>query len=237
MEKIKGILLIDKEKGISSYDVIRKVKRILPGKQKIGHAGTLDPFATGLLVLLLDREYTKKFDDFLNMRKKYETKVEFGYETDTLDSEGKVVSEVKEYNLSEDDIKSSLKKLQGKMEQVSPRYSAKKIDGTPAYKLARQGKDFTPPTKEVEVYDFSLDGLVEDLGEIISGNFKIECSSGCYIRALVRDLGRDLECLANCVELRRAQIGKYSVDNAVRSKGLEGFTLEDLRDSVILDSV
>ncbi len=234
MEKIKGILLIDKEKGISSYDVIRRVKKILQVKQKIGHAGTLDPFATGLLVLLLDREYTKKFEEFLNMRKKYETIVEFGYETDTLDSEGEVVSKVEGYSLSEKKIKNSLKGLQGKMEQVSPRYSAKKIDGTPAYKLARQGKDFTPPTKEVEVYDFVLDSLIEESGKIVSGKFKIECSSGCYIRALVRDLGRDIGSLANCVELRRSQIGEYGVEDAVKSQDLEDFSLEDLRRGMVL---
>jgi len=230
MEKFENelkneILLVDKPVGISSYDVIRQLKKQLPHDTKIGHAGTLDPFATGLLIILLNKG-TKRFDEFQKMKKEYVVTADFGYETDTLDNTGKVTNE---YQESYEDFNRSFKKgavveaaqkLTGSFEQIPPQYSAKKVNGRRAYELARKGVEAILKPKEITVYEFELLKLgnvvasKDSLNILFSAEFRIVCSSGCYIRALIRDLGRELGVYGTCTALRRTKIGDFSVEDA-----------------------
>jgi tRNA pseudouridine55 synthase len=207
---IDGILLVDKNEGISSYDVIRKLKKLLPKGQKIGHAGTLDPFATGLLVILLGKG-TKLMSKFLTLEKEYTVKAEFGYETDTQDKEGKVVEKKETKKISKRDIKKVIKNnFIGEIDQVPPIFSAKKIKGKKAYDLAREGKEVDLPSKRIDVKKFKISEYKWPFVE-----FKIQCSSGTYVRTLVRDLGRELDTFATAVELRRDRIGAFDVKYSI----------------------
>lgn len=219
---IDGILLIDKEAGITSYDVIRKLKKVLPKKQKIGHAGTLDPFATGLLIILLGKG-TKLMTSILDFKKEYIVTGEFGYQTDTQDSEGKVINEKSSEHISKEDINEKIReKFLGEFEQTPPSYSAKKIDGKKAYDLARKGIEVNLIPKKIIVEKFEIVNYKWPQVE-----FKIVCSSGTYIRTLINDLGIELGTFATAVELRRTKIGKFQVDEAVKSENIsEGIESE-----------
>jgi tRNA pseudouridine55 synthase len=205
---IEGILLVDKKKGITSYDVIRGIKRKYPKGTKIGHTGTLDPFATGLLIIMIGRSATKLMDRFHKFKKRYIVNAQFGLETDTQDVTGQVISKTDDSIVpAKDDIKNQIRKnFLGKIEQIPPKYSAKKIKGKKAYQLARQGKEFQLQPKEIEIFDFQI--LKYEYPHI---KFEICCSTGTYIRTLVTDLARNLGSYATATELRRTQIGPFDV--------------------------
>jgi tRNA pseudouridine55 synthase len=208
---INGILLIDKKKGITSYDVIRNIKKDYPKGTKIGHTGTLDPFATGLLIIMIGREATKLMDRFHKFKKRYIVDAQFGFETDTQDITGVVLSK------SDDGIVPTRKDIEikinenflGKIKQIPPKYSAKKIKGKKAYQLAREGKEFKLKPKEIEIYEFKI--LEYDYPNI---KYEVLCSTGTYIRTLVHDLARVLGTYATATDLRRTDIGPFSVKNA-----------------------
>jgi len=207
---INGILLVDKEKGITSYDVIREVKRKYPKGTKIGHTGTLDPFATGLLIIMIGRQATKLMNRFHKLKKRYVVDAQFGFETDTQDITGIVVSKGDDGIIpTKEDIRTTIEKnFLGPIKQIPPRYSAKKINGKKAYELAREGKKFTLNPKEIEIYEFKI-------LDYSYPNIKLEvlCSTGTYIRTLVHDLARALGTYATATDLRRTQIGKFSVED------------------------
>lgn len=208
---IDGILLVDKEENITSYDVIRRIKKIALKGQKIGHAGTLDPFASGLLVILLGKG-TKLMNKFLSFDKEYIVKAEFGYETDTQDRDGKIIEKREIKKIFQKDIEEIIKKkFIGEILQTPPLFSAKKINGRKAYSLAREGKIFELKPKRINIYKFDVISYNWPFAE-----FKIKCSSGTYIRTLVRDLGRKIGTLATAVELRRTKIGEFNVESADR---------------------
>ena len=234
------IILVDKPAGISSFGVVAKVRGYLKAKYghkvKVGHTGTLDPFATGLLILLTGK-MTKRSNEFLKLDKIYDATLKLGYVSSTGDPEG----EIREYpnaeapedtlsrsiitngaiterpkpvttglrERSEKDVSLVLDNLIGKIVQTPPKFSAIKINGQRAYKLARQGKDFEIPTREVEIY--SLDILEYNYPKL-----KIRChvSSGTYIRTLAEDIGKKLDTGAYLTELRRTKIGNYNLKNA-----------------------
>ena len=213
---INGILLINKEKDITSYDVIRQLKKILPKGQKIGHAGTLDPFATGLLIILLGRS-TKKMDDILKMNREYIVKAEFGYATDTQDVTGeRVLQNPKLKEIQQEDIQREIEdEVSGIIKQIPPIYSAKKVKGKKAYEYAREKKEIELEPKEIKVKKF----------EILDYNwpfvqFHISCSSGTYVRTLVHDLGLKLETYATAILLERIKIGVFNVKDALNSKDI-----------------
>jgi tRNA pseudouridine55 synthase len=214
---IDAVLLIDKERNITSYDVIRKLKKVLPKGQKIGHAGTLDPFATGLLIILLGK-YTKRMVDILGMDKEYIVKAEFGYATDTQDITGKKIKEADNLEqISEEKINKVLgSKFTGVISQTPPQFSAKKIKGKKAYEYAREGKKVKLKAKEVEVKEFKVVNYSWPLVE-----FKVVCSSGTYIRTLINDLGETLGVWATAVELKRTRIGEYRLEDALSSKDIK----------------
>lgn len=213
---MNGILLVDKEQGITSYDVIRRLKPLCPKGQKIGHAGTLDPFATGLLVILLGRA-TKLNESFQKMKKGYITTAEFGYETDTNDPTGEITEKDNRcLNISEEEITEVVCKMTGEMLQTPPIYSAKKVGGKRAYDLARAGKEFKLDPKKVRVFKFEVMRYTWPKVDL-----EIECSSGTYVRKLVVDLARKLGTYATPVSLRRTFIGDYRVEDAVGSDVLK----------------
>jgi len=211
---IDGILLINKQVGITSYDVIRKLKRVLPKGQKIGHAGTLDPFATGLLIILLGK-YTKKMAEILEMEKEYVVKAEFGYATDTQDVTGRKTIEVANLKyVKESKIRNLIEEnFLGEIKQIPPQFSAKKIKGKKAYEFAREGKEVKLKPNLVTVKKFEI---INYDWPIVS--FKIICSSGTYVRTLVNDLGELLGTYATAMELKRTRIGEYTLKDVLKSE-------------------
>ncbi len=207
------IILVDKPAGISSFGAVARVRRELTKKFghkiKVGHTGTLDPFATGLLILLTGK-MTKKSNDFLKLDKVYEATLRLGYVSTTGDPEGEIRINPREYYPSFEKVTSVIKSFIGKISQQVPKFSAVKINGERAYKLARKGKSFETPTREIEIYDI----------EILEYNYpelKIRChvSSGTYIRTLAEDIGKKLGTGAYLTSLRRTKIGNYDVKDAI----------------------
>ncbi len=210
---IDGILLINKQKDITSYDVIRKLKKILLKGQKIGHGGTLDPFATGLLIILLGRG-TKLMNTIHTLRKEYVVKAEFGYATDTQDVTGKKINICKDLNqIPREEIEEKIKQFfLGEIMQTPPIFSAKKINGRKAYDLARQGKGVKIEPKNMTVYSFDIIGYNWPYVA-----FSISCSTGTYVRTLINDLGRELGTFATAIELVRTRIGDFDIMDAISS--------------------
>lgn len=212
------IILVDKPVGMTSFKVVAKVRGALKSKYghkvKVGHTGTLDPFATGLLILLTGK-MTKKFEDFLKLDKIYEATVRLGAKSSTGDPEGEI-QPCSEDKPSVEKIQRVLGTFVGEIEQKPPRYSAIKINGERAYKLARKGVDFEVPSRKVRIYDLEILDYQYPL-------LKLRCSvsSGTYIRTLAEDIGEALGTGAYCLELRRIQIGDFKVEGA---KSLEELT-------------
>jgi tRNA pseudouridine55 synthase len=202
-EPPEGILLIDKPAGITSHDVVAAVKRALGGA-KVGHAGTLDPFATGLLIVLVGRA-TKAQRRLMELPKRYETVAHLGASSSTGDTEGEITLTGR--------LPSDPPKLPtGEVSQRPPRHSAVKIDGERAYKRARRGEQFELPERIVTVYRFEQLWRESDPrpGGVSRAGFAIECSAGTYVRSLISDLGD-----AYCEQLRRTAIGPFEVADAV----------------------
>lgn len=204
------ILLIDKPAGITSYDVIRELKHKYPG-QKIGHAGTLDPNATGLLIIGTGDD-TKKLTQFLKLDKEYEATIELGRKTDTGDIDGKVIFEKNVPDLTKTEIIKQLKNLEGDKEYELPIYSAIKQGGDPLYKKARRGDVVIAPKRIMKVY---LAEFKEYSPPILKVIFKV--GSGTYIRSLAEALGEMLGTVATLKELRRTRIGEYDVGEVVET--------------------
>ena len=209
-----GIILIDKEEGKSSFSVVRDLKRILKEK-KVGHAGTLDPFATGLLIVMLGQG-TKLFPYLTGVDKDYEAVLRLGVETDTLDGTGRVV---RTEEVSECDpalIRKEASGLVGEIEQVPPAFSAVHCNGKRAYALARKGISPELEKRKVRVHSLEITGVrLPDVA------FSVRCSKGTYVRSLASELGRRLGPGGHLTSLRRVSIGPFSVENAVGSRDLE----------------
>lgn len=206
------ILLVDKPKGITSFGVIRQLRKKL-GIRKMGHAGTLDPSATGLLIVGVGKT-TKYLGKFLKLPKTYEVEVLLGVKTDTGDMEGKIAEEksVSSSNLSA--IYGAVKALPGKMKLPVPAYSAIKQGGEALYKKARRGETFALPEKVMEIYRAELLGTPQQKRNHIVLSVCLEVSSGTYVRSIVEEIGRRLGIPAVVKELRRTKIGNFDVHNA-----------------------
>jgi tRNA pseudouridine55 synthase len=202
---IQGLLLVDKPAGMTSHDVVQHVRRIY-GERSIGHLGTLDPFATGLLVLLIGR--ATRLATFLDTEPKvYEATISFGAETDTDDETGTVIRTAP--SPSEADVRSCLNSLTGTISQVPPAYSAKSVDGTRAYDAARRGDPLVLPPVDVTVHSWNIRELSREILSAV-----VTCSGGTYIRALARDLGRLTSSAAHLRSLRRTRVGEFDVQDA-----------------------
>lgn len=203
----EGILLVDKPANMSSFAVVAHARRRLKVK-KIGHGGTLDPFATGLLVLLVGRNFTKRADEFLQGDKKYRAVLRLGIATDTFDLEGKELNRSTKVPTRQE-LEEVLTQFQGTIEQVPPMFSAKKVAGVRLYELARQGKEVERKKCTVQV-EISLLGYTYPEVEI-----EVRCSKGTYIRALAEDIGQSLGTYAHLVALRRLGSGRFSLEDSI----------------------
>ena len=230
---MNGILIIDKPAGITSHDVVSRVRRILKTK-RVGHTGTLDPFATGVMVILVGQ--ATRLAQFLDKdEKEYEAVVRFGFETDTGDKTGRQKAKGKWQNtVTKDDVVAVLPDFTGSIMQTPPMYSAKKVDGKKLYEHARKGE--TIERKAVSVNISQLE-ILNDLNEnsLESGTWdlglRIACSAGTYIRALAEDIGRKVGTGAHLAELRRMRAGKFSIDQSLTLDQLE--RLEDPSSALI----
>lgn len=206
---MNNILLIDKPSGWTSHDVVAYLRRKL-GVRKVGHAGTLDPFATGLLIVGVGRDATKKLAEFLKMDKSYEATVRLGARSDTDDRTGKIEERKIDRAPSHDDVRRALDRFIGTIEQIPPAYSAKKIAGKKMYELARRGLSVERKPATVTIHSIELLDYQWPIAKI-----RTTVSSGTYIRALARDLGEALGAGAYLEELRRTSIGPHDLTSAV----------------------
>lgn len=221
-----GVLLIDKAPGMTSHDVVAIARRQLNMK-KIGHCGTLDPMATGLLMLVINRA-TKIQDLLMSEDKTYAGTMTFGATTTTQDKEGEIVEEKEVPDLSQEEIIDAFEKLTGDFEQIPPMVSAIKKDGVPLYKLARKGKVVERKPRAVSVKGYEVTRI--DLPEI---DFVVDCSKGFYVRTYAHDIGANIGCGAHLSSLRRTRSGKFTLERAVPVSVLKEASREDLVNSFV----
>ncbi|MCG6974407.1 MAG: tRNA pseudouridine(55) synthase TruB [Desulfobacterales bacterium] len=212
---ISGLLIVDKPAGISSAKVVARVKALLKAK-KVGHTGTLDPFATGVLVCCINRA-TKLARFFLRGNKKYEAVLRLGIETDTQDPTGNITRVCNPGKFSEETIKSVFKRYEGTLTQVPPVYSALKYKGIPLYKLARRDEPVQKPARKISVIDLEIRDI-----QLPTIRFEVSCSAGTYIRTLCADIGAALGCGGHLKTLRRIESSGFTIKQAI--------TLEELED-------
>lgn len=218
---MQGILLVDKPAGWTSFDVVNYVRKIIaahegkkPKNTKVGHTGTLDPFATGLLVLLVGKDYTRKAAELSKVDKTYEVTMRFGQVSTTGDPEGEI-TEAGGTRPSREELKAVLQNFIGQIQQIPPAYSAVKVSGQRAYKLARAGKEVVIEPRTITVHSLELAGYNYPEATIIAS-----VSSGTYIRTLVEDIAKSLGAGAYTTALRRTKAGKYYIDQAISKDDL-----------------
>lgn len=211
-ETIQGILLVNKEKGSTSFNLIRILRKRLAIK-KIGHAGTLDPLATGVMVLLIGRNYTRLSDQFLCKDKEYEAEICLGKSTDTFDAEGKLTF-TSAHIPQLDEVHNALTLFQGEIEQIPPMFSAKKVQGKKLYELARKGQEVERHPVKVHVQTQFVQYKYPFLC------LRIACSKGTYIRSISHDLGKILGCGAHLTNLRRTRSGQFTLEDCINEAEL-----------------
>lgn len=213
-----GILIVDKPTGWTSFDVVAKVRRIFKIK-KVGHAGTLDPMATGVLIVLVGKA-TKLSDTLLGQDKQYIAEIQFGKLTDTGDADGHVAVDAPISGLTESDVTSALPQLIGERDQMVPAYAAVKVNGKKLYELARAGKALSErPVRRITIHDLRLTSFTPD-SQYPSATIEVHCSKGTYIRVLAEELARLLNTVAHLTALQRTASGAYSIEQATTIKQL-----------------
>lgn len=222
-----GILNIDKPQGITSHDVVDIVRKIFPGI-KVGHTGTLDPIATGVLPICIGKA-TKLSDELLSENKVYKVKMLLGVETDTYDISGKIVFA---NTLNEDEIyiKERIKRFIGKSSQIPPIYSAIKIKGKKAYEYARNGENVSLKPREIEI--FNIDDIDVNLRKR-QVSFVVSCTKGTYIRSLVHDIGIKLGCGATMIELKRLKTGDFDINDSIDLYEFLNLEYLDMLDKIV----
>jgi tRNA pseudouridine55 synthase len=241
-----GILIIDKPEDITSHDVVARCRRILRTK-RIGHTGTLDPFATGVMVILVGK--ATRLAQFLDKdTKEYEALVRFGFETDTGDrtGEAKAIQNSK-FKIQKEEIEEVLESFRGEIEQTPPMYSAKKVEGKKLYELARKGIEIERKPVKITIYELKLTEngkwkTENDLGlgtwdsglQTQDFGLKVSCSAGTYIRTLAEDIGKKLETGAHLGELRRTKAGKFGIEKALTLEKLEEIFVENKLEEVLI---
>jgi tRNA pseudouridine55 synthase len=227
-----GVLIIDKAAGMTSHDIVARARKVI-GERRIGHTGTLDPFATGVLVLLVGR--ATRIAQFLSgAEKEYEAVIRLGYATDTGDVTGQRLEPASHANsqspqsLRQEQIESVITSFRGEIEQIPPMYSAKKIGGRKLYEHARRGEEVDRQPVSVTIHEFELltpkEGFLAGDGGSLDIQVRVVCSAGTYIRTLAEDLGKELGVGAHLIELRRTRAGQFQIDAAM--------TLEKLAEAV-----
>jgi tRNA pseudouridine55 synthase len=223
---LDGILLMDKAEGMTSHDVVALVRRCL-GIKKVGHCGTLDPIATGLLLITIGRG-TKVQDLLMSEDKEYAGTLVLGITTTTQDREGEIVDERSVPSFDENQVRAAFEKFRGDFYQLPPMVSAKKHGGVPLYKLARQGKVVEREPRLVHVYRYTVDRIA--LPEI---DFSVVCSKGFYVRTYAHDIGEALGCGAHLKSLRRIKSGRFDVTNAVNVDEIKNKPAEEIARHVL----
>jgi tRNA pseudouridine55 synthase len=221
-----GVLLVDKPAGPTSHDVVEAVRSVL-GIKKVGHCGTLDPNATGLLVIVIGKA-TRLSEKFTATDKVYEGMLILGVETDTYDADGKVVSTKAVPQLTLDQLNELAKKFVGDIKQLPPMVSAVKKDGVPLYKLARKGIDVEREPRTIHIYDFTFEEYIEP-----KAWFRVACSKGTYVRSLVHDFGKEIGCGAYLKHLRRTVSGMFNVKDAIEMEEMIKMDAAELQKRII----
>lgn len=224
--EIDGVLLVDKAQGMTSHDVVAIARRAL-GTKKVGHCGTLDPLATGLLLITIGRG-TKIQDLLMSEDKEYVGTIRLGEVTDSQDADGQVIESNPVPDLTREQIQRAFDKFKGDFYQTPPMVSAIKKNGVPLYKLARQGKQIEREPRFVRVYAQEIRDI--RLPEI---DFLVVCSKGFYVRTYADDIGRELGCGAHLRALRRTKSGRFSVDNAISVEDLKALPRAELVSSIL----
>lgn len=219
---LKGVIVIDKPSGWTSHDVVARTRNIL-GERSIGHLGTLDPMATGVLPLVIGK-MTRLCQFYEDSEKAYEGSIRFGFATDTYDADGDPLGSQQEVNVTLEDVKQVALRFVGVIEQVPPPFSAKKIKGVPAYKLARKKQEVELQPVQVEVKEFTVADVNGDCC-----SFQCRVSSGTYVRSIAHELGRKLGCGAHLANLRRTAVAEFCLENSR--------TLEEVEEAVSQDRV
>jgi tRNA pseudouridine55 synthase len=210
--KSEGVLLVDKEKGRTAFYLV-KVLRKISGIKKIGHAGILDPFATGVMVMLVGRPYTRISDSFLNDDKEYIATIKFGESTDTFDCDGTLMkTSDKVPTIAE--IESVIAEFQGSIMQIPPMFSAKKVGGQKLYLLARKGIEIKRKPVQIEVKITILDYSYPEL------KIQVSCSKGTYIRSIASEIGEKLGCFGHLIALQRTRSGSFHLKDCIDAKSL-----------------
>ncbi|MBD3426059.1 MAG: tRNA pseudouridine(55) synthase TruB [Candidatus Omnitrophica bacterium] len=225
MQDTAGILIVDKEKGMTSHDVVQAVRRRF-GIKKVGHAGTLDPNATGVLVLLLGRA-TKLSSRYSADEKEYLAVMKLGEKTDTGDSCGKIIERA-EVRVSPEELSAAARSFIGESYQTPPMVSAKKVNGKRLYKLARKGLEVKRKPQKIFIEKIEI---IESAMPFAT--FSVICSKGTYIRQLAEDIGEKLGCGAHLTELRRTRSGTFTLEGSARYSDLVRMTGDDLNESII----
>lgn len=223
---MNGVLIIDKPIGVTSFDVIRDIRKEY-GTKKVGHTGTLDPMATGVLPILIG-DATKLSDYLMDHDKEYIAVLKLGEKRDTGDSEGNIIETSKIPNLTTQEIENTLKTFIGKISQIPPMYSAIKVNGKKLYELAREGKEIERKPRSVEIYSIELLEVEKNKENIIDKiKFKVNCSKGTYIRTLCEDIAEKLETVGYMKELRRTRVGKFTLEDINKCVSLEEILSEE----------
>lgn len=223
---MKGVLIIDKPMGVTSFDVIRDIRKEY-GTKKVGHTGTLDPMATGVLPILIG-DATKLSDYLMDHDKEYIAVLKLGEKRDTGDSEGNIIETSKIPNLTTQEIENTLKAFIGKISQIPPMYSAIKVNGKKLYELAREGKEIERKPRSVEIYSIELLEVEKNKENIIDKiKFKVNCSKGTYIRTLCEDIAEKLGTVGYMKELRRTRVGKFTLEDINKCVSLEEILSEE----------
>ena len=224
--EMEGILLVDKPRDHTSHDVVARLRGKLKMK-RIGHAGTLDPMATGLLVILVGKA-TKVSQYLVSLDKEYEGTIELGKVTDTQDAEGEVMATKPVPVLTEDDVQATIKSFLGDQYQLPPRYSAIKIAGQPLYKAARKGEEVVREPRFIRVMSWDLLRFASP-----QIDFRLRCTKGTYVRTLAHDLGAKIGCGAHLAALRRTATGKFTVSQALTLDQIQAMTLPEIEQRLI----
>jgi tRNA pseudouridine55 synthase len=231
---MNGVVIIDKPAGMTSHDVVNRVRRIL-GQRAVGHLGTLDPMATGVLPLVVGN-MTRLAQFYTRSEKSYQGVIRFGFSTDTYDAEGEAVGPQRDVQVSLEELRDAAQAFEGMIEQMPPPFSAKKIQGVPAYKLARKKKDVELSPVQVDIKEFVIERVGDDalIAETLSlgsdgppsgapalqerkgthAAFRARVASGTYMRSVAHDLGKKLECGAHLATLRRTQVAEFTIADA-----------------------
>lgn len=222
-EPPSGVLLVDKDPGFTSHNAVALCRRILNTK-KVGHCGTLDPMATGMLIVVVGKA-TRLQDRLMCEDKEYTATMKLGIETNSQDADGQVVAERPITGITESAIRRAFEHFHTEFDQVPPMYSAVKINGVPCYKLARKGQEIERKPRRVCVLDYDITRIDLERGEV---DFRVHCTKGFYVRTYAHDIGQRLGCGAHLTALRRVRSGHFHISQAVDVPTLKAATREEL---------